>query len=404
MRLLLQALCKRPHREMAHPQVMPDVGSDAPRPGSRSPRRPRPPTRPHMDRHPLARTTTIRPRRPRLGSRASRAICSKKERAQTLADPGRQVYPLSRRRAPGLGSSCRRRARRGRLAFPRWVRPTCGPVRLPPHWQSARGRANGWPPNAASSPRCRYGSGTTREGDETGYGTHGRRGDRPSRGRFRPNLSPEPHTAPGATGLASARAVDVSSVLDGNDGDRRLGLVDLVHHPVVAPTCAVQALELEAEQFSHALRVLCQGPVDELCRPGRDCGARGSRRIHQSFGDAPLEADLGDSPDATVEQRRHNIRSLVMAAVALTDAHTEAAGLGSAQARLTTQPDRGSRHRHWATDWATAPSPFPGSPTTWLFSSPPLPQALIAPRNRTRRRGRRVEGGLRLPRDSGIRP
>jgi hypothetical protein len=326
----------------------------------------------------------------------------------------------------------------GSACLSQWLRPTCGPVRLPPHWQSARGRANGWPPNAASSPRCRYGSGTTREGDETGYGTHGRRGDRPSRGRFRPNLSPEPHTAPGATGLASARAVDVSSVLDGNDGDRRLGLVDLVHHPVVAPTCAVQALELEAERFSHALRVLCQGPVDELCRPGRgcawaassawprgsrpgpsacpacphcgawpplccrrsscstcgaprthacpsrtrrkasrcDCGARGSRRIQQSFGDAPLEADLGDSPDATVEQRRHNIRSLVMAAVALTDAHTEAAGLGSAQARLTTQPDRGSRHRHRATDWATAPSPFPGSPTTWLFSSPPLPQAL----------------------------
>ncbi len=50
-----------------------------------------------------------------------------------------------------------------------------------------------------------------------------------------------------------------------------------------------------------------------------------ARRIQQSFRDAPLKADLGDSPDATVEHRRDIIRSLVMAAVALADAYTEAA-------------------------------------------------------------------------------
>jgi hypothetical protein len=37
---------------------------------------------------------------------------------------------------------------------------------------------------------------------------------------------------------------------------------------------------------------------------------------------------LGDEPDATVQQRRHIIRWLVMAAVALADAYTEAADAG----------------------------------------------------------------------------
>jgi len=42
------------------------------------------------------------------------------------------------------------------------------------------------------------------------------------------------------------------------------------------------------------------------------------RRIRQVFGDAPLEAELGDGPDLTVEQRRDIIASLVTAAVELT--------------------------------------------------------------------------------------
>lgn len=49
-----------------------------------------------------------------------------------------------------------------------------------------------------------------------------------------------------------------------------------------------------------------------------------ARRIRQSFGDAPLEADLGDTPDATEEQRRDIIRSLVIATAALADAYIEA--------------------------------------------------------------------------------
>jgi hypothetical protein len=53
-----------------------------------------------------------------------------------------------------------------------------------------------------------------------------------------------------------------------------------------------------------------------------------SPRIQQSFGDAPLEPDRGDEPDATVEQRRRIIRSLVTAASALADAYTEAAHVG----------------------------------------------------------------------------
>jgi hypothetical protein len=45
------------------------------------------------------------------------------------------------------------------------------------------------------------------------------------------------------------------------------------------------------------------------------------QRIQQAFGGAPLEAELGDAPDATVEQRQAIIRSLVMAAAALEDAY-----------------------------------------------------------------------------------
>ncbi len=48
------------------------------------------------------------------------------------------------------------------------------------------------------------------------------------------------------------------------------------------------------------------------------------RRIRQAFGDAPLEADLGDGPDATVEQRADIIRSLTLAAAALNEAYTTA--------------------------------------------------------------------------------
>jgi hypothetical protein len=45
-----------------------------------------------------------------------------------------------------------------------------------------------------------------------------------------------------------------------------------------------------------------------------------ARRIRRHFGDAPLDADLGDGPEATVEQRRAIIRSLTTAAAALSDA------------------------------------------------------------------------------------
>lgn len=53
-----------------------------------------------------------------------------------------------------------------------------------------------------------------------------------------------------------------------------------------------------------------------------------SRRIQQSFGDAPLEPARGDEPDATVDQRRRIIRSLVMATSALADAYTAASDAG----------------------------------------------------------------------------
>lgn len=49
------------------------------------------------------------------------------------------------------------------------------------------------------------------------------------------------------------------------------------------------------------------------------------RRIQQAFGDAPLEADLGDLPNATAEQRHEIIRSLIMTANALSDAYVQAA-------------------------------------------------------------------------------
>lgn len=46
------------------------------------------------------------------------------------------------------------------------------------------------------------------------------------------------------------------------------------------------------------------------------------RRIQQTFGDAPLEPELGDGPNSTLEQRQDIIRSLVMATMALGDAYS----------------------------------------------------------------------------------
>ena len=46
------------------------------------------------------------------------------------------------------------------------------------------------------------------------------------------------------------------------------------------------------------------------------------RRIRQAFGDAPLEPELGDSPNSTVPQRQDIIKSLVVAAVALGRAYS----------------------------------------------------------------------------------
>jgi len=49
------------------------------------------------------------------------------------------------------------------------------------------------------------------------------------------------------------------------------------------------------------------------------------RRIRQAFGDAPLEADLGDGPDVTVERRRDIIHSLVAAALAMREGYSAGA-------------------------------------------------------------------------------
>ena len=49
-----------------------------------------------------------------------------------------------------------------------------------------------------------------------------------------------------------------------------------------------------------------------------------ARRIRRAFGEAPLNADLGDGPDTSVEQRRTIIRSLTTAAATLADAYAAA--------------------------------------------------------------------------------
>ncbi len=62
-----------------------------------------------------------------------------------------------------------------------------------------------------------------------------------------------------------------------------------------------------------------------LQEPFFDVSAAEKRRIQQHFGDAPLEAELGDGPDSTVQRREDVIRSLVEAAVALNTAYSAAA-------------------------------------------------------------------------------
>ena len=55
-----------------------------------------------------------------------------------------------------------------------------------------------------------------------------------------------------------------------------------------------------------------------------DVSAVEKRRIREAFGDAPLEAELGDGPNSTLEQRQDVIRSLIMAAMALSNAYVAA--------------------------------------------------------------------------------
>jgi hypothetical protein len=56
-----------------------------------------------------------------------------------------------------------------------------------------------------------------------------------------------------------------------------------------------------------------------------DVSAVEKRRIQQAFGDAPLEPDLGDGPNSTLDQRQDIIRSLIMSAMALSDAYAAVA-------------------------------------------------------------------------------
>lgn len=56
-----------------------------------------------------------------------------------------------------------------------------------------------------------------------------------------------------------------------------------------------------------------------------DVSAVEKRRIREAFGDAPLEAELGDGPNSTLEQRQDIIRSLIRAAMALSNAYAAAA-------------------------------------------------------------------------------
>ena len=64
-----------------------------------------------------------------------------------------------------------------------------------------------------------------------------------------------------------------------------------------------------------------------------------------------------------MEQRRPIIRSLIMAAVALTDAHTEAADAGWPKPVRRPSLTEELAIDIWVTNGATAPRPFPGSPT-----------------------------------------
>lgn len=61
-----------------------------------------------------------------------------------------------------------------------------------------------------------------------------------------------------------------------------------------------------------------------LQEPYFTISATEKRRIRAAVGDAPLEPDLGDGPDSTIEQRRDIIRSLVLAARALEDGYAAA--------------------------------------------------------------------------------
>src|SRR5205085_11960776 len=84
-----------------------------------------------------------------------------------------------------------------------------------------------------------------------------------------------------SSGSGSSGAIDVGSMVDGQDDNAPILVVDGVEDAVVAPVGAMGSFELEAEGSPDPVRIVGHGAVDEL--------NRGSGHL---FGKA-LESSLG---------------------------------------------------------------------------------------------------------------
>src|SRR5690606_16246893 len=91
----------------------------------------------------------------------------------------------------------------------------------------------------------------------------------------------------------SMTAVDITSMLDGDDLDDQSVVFDSVEHAIVSSPRRVQRCERFTQRLAHPLRILGKSPNDELESGGGDCFGKS---VLQRASRRPREDDVVRSP------------------------------------------------------------------------------------------------------------
>jgi hypothetical protein len=122
---------------------------------------------------------------------------------------------------------------------------------------------------------------------------------------------PREEESPGVRGASMLAYRIISDQFEASDPDNMAWLdVILAVHPQLDPIGQAEVASV-VHGFVLQTAVFTVTPAE-------------AQRIRRHFNNAPLDAELGDGPDATVEQRREIIRSLTKAAAVLADAYAAA--------------------------------------------------------------------------------